>query len=92
LDAAFQAWPSEVVVGTPVTAEEEDADLPFSAHPESSRDSRDLAEVFAVSYVPLSANRLLTLLASGLADDKVEHARDGAIKFVAGQASAIAFN
>jgi hypothetical protein len=40
----------------------------------------------------LTENGILTSLASGLADDKVEHERDGAIKFAAGQAAAIAFN
>jgi hypothetical protein len=92
LDAAFQAWPSDVVVGTPVTAEEEDADLPFPAHP-GAREIRAIWPQFSqYSYVPLSENRLLTLLASGLADDKVEHARDSAIKFVADQACPIAFD
>jgi hypothetical protein len=42
--------------------------------------------------MPLTENGILTLLASGSADDKVEHATDGAIKFVAGQAGAITFN
>jgi hypothetical protein len=42
--------------------------------------------------MPLTDNGILTLLTSGSGDDKVEHARDGAIKFVAGQADAIAFN
>jgi hypothetical protein len=51
-----------------------------------------LAAAFAVLDMPLTENGILTLLASGSADDKVEHATDGAIKFVAGQAGAIAFN
>jgi hypothetical protein len=42
-----------------------------------------------VLQIQLTENGILTSLASGLADDKVEHARDGAIKFVAGQAAAI---
>jgi hypothetical protein len=57
----------------------------------SSRDSLDLAAVRSVLCAALG-NRLLTLLVRDLADDKVEHARDDAIKFVAGQAGAIAFN
>ena len=32
--------------------------------------------------MPLAENRILTLLASGSADDRVEHAKGGAIKFV----------
>jgi hypothetical protein len=81
-----------VVVGTPVIAEEEGADLPFSAHP-GARQIRTIWPQFSQHLtVPLSENRLLPLLVNGLADDKVEHARDGAIKFVAGQAGAIAFN
>jgi hypothetical protein len=45
-----------------------------------------------VLHTPLTENGILTSLASGLADDKVEHPSDGAIKFVAGQAGAIAVN
>ena len=57
-----------------------------------ARQTSDLAAAFTVLQMQLAENGILTALASGLADDKVEHARDGAIKFVAGQADAIAFN
>ena len=56
-----------------------------------ARQTSDLAAAFTVLQMQLAENGILTTLASGLADDKVEHAR-GAIKFVAGQAAAIAFN
>jgi len=91
LDAAFQAWPRDVVVGALVTAEEEDADLsPSLRILELARFAR-----FGRSsqyLVCRSREQILTLLVRGLADDKVEHARDDAIKFVAGLAGAIAFN
>jgi hypothetical protein len=64
---------------------------PLSAHPGAD----EIRQRFGSSFRRIlftSENRLLALLASGLADDKVEHARDGAIKFVAGRAGAIAFN
>ena len=54
-----------------------------------ARFASDLAAAFTVLQIQLTENGILTSLASGLADDKVEHARDGAIKFVAGQAAAI---
>jgi hypothetical protein len=59
---------------------------------EFARLASDLAVAFAVLDIPLTENGILTLLASGSAHDKVEHAPDRAIKFVAGQARAIAFN
>ena len=49
---------------------------------ELARLAGDLAAAFAVRHTPLTENGILTSLASGLADDKVEHPRDGAIKFV----------
>jgi hypothetical protein len=59
---------------------------------ELARLASDLAQLSQCFNMPLTENGILTLLASGSADDKVEHATDGAIKFVAGQAGAITFN
>ena len=66
--------------------------IPSCSFIELARPASDLTTAFAVLHMPLTENGILTLPASGLADDKVQHARDGAIKFVAGQAGAIAFN
>ena len=80
-----------MVVGTPVTQKERTRDLSSLHILELTRFASDLVPSFR-RILCTSENRLLALLASGLADDKVEHARDGAIKFVADQAGAIALN
>jgi hypothetical protein len=80
-----------VVVGTPVTQKERTRDLSSLLILELTRFASDLVSSFR-RILCTSENRLLTLLASGLVDDKVEYARDGAIKLVAGRAGTIAFN
>jgi len=51
-----------------------------------------LARSFRSASYAAHGQRNTNLAYKWFGDDKVEHARDGAIKFVAGQADAIAFN
>jgi hypothetical protein len=78
------------MLGIPLTAEEEDADLLLLIL--LARPARDLARSFRSASYAAHGQRNTNFAYKWFGDDKVEHARDGAIKLVAGQADAIAFN
>ena len=71
-----------MVVGTPVTAEEEDADLLSLLIQQLVRFASDLAAIFAVSHVLPRKAEYSPCLQSGSADNRVDPAKDGAINFV----------